>query len=117
MPKPNPVPPGRILPPAPLPPGGRGGKAGGAGGKGIAPAGKRVAGPGVGFGVAQPAFFSNFTGVTLRDEKGRVLPANVQYDFEKGFRGIGPGQPVDYKLVYKPEKAHGKPAKLVYAGR
>ena len=80
-----------------------------------APGGVGIAMPG---GMAMPMMNYRPFGLTLRDDKDNVLPANIQHDFRKG-RGFGaPGTKMSFIAVYRPAKgAVAEPAKLVFTGR
>jgi hypothetical protein len=55
-----------------------------------------------------------FEGLSLVDDKGKIVPAQYQtrYQFIPG------GQPkIEYHITYKPEKDKAPPAQLVYTGR
>ncbi len=71
-----------------------------------------------GVGIAMPMMNYRPFGLTLRDDKDNVLPANIQGDFRKG-RGFGaPGTKMSFIAVYRPAKgAVAEPAKLVFTGR
>lgn len=57
-------------------------------------------------------------GLTLVDDKGKVLPAIITPNYRKGgFRG-GAGQKMEFVATYRPEKgAPAEPARLVFTGR
>jgi hypothetical protein len=57
---------------------------------------------------------NNGLGISLRDDKGNLLPVSVNMIF-KG--GLGGGVNRDYQLVYTPQKDHGKVTTLVFSGR
>jgi hypothetical protein len=65
-------------------------------------------------GVVQPAFVGNTTGVTLRDDKGNILPTTLQVTGGK----VNAGKlVVTHAMTYTPQKDHGAPTKLVFSGR
>jgi hypothetical protein len=71
-------------------------------------------GPGVPF---------TMNGLSLQDDKGKTLPANIQIDWKKaaaggGFGGVGPGMKAEYIAIYRPIKGAAKePSKLVFTAR
>ncbi len=101
--------------PAVLPAKGRGGRAVPAPGGAlalkivIAPGGAPGGGP-----MMMPYQPSNYLGISLRDDKGNVLPVSVNQIWKGGFGG---GVNRDFQLVYNPQKDHGKVTKLVFSGR
>lgn len=127
VPLPAPLPPGAVPPAAPAP----------AGAGGAAPAGVGVAAPGrvVDVPVVAPApagpvpplppgvigapavfqmplYTGPFMGLTLEDDKGKVLPVLVQQQMWKG-----PTGPNEYTLVVYHDKEKVTPARLVFTGR
>ncbi len=83
-----------------------------------------MAGGGFGGGVAigpggMPMMIVN-QGLTLQDDKGNVLSAQVQIDWRKARVGgaIGAKPVMEYVAVYKPQKGQpAEPSKLVFTGR
>jgi hypothetical protein len=118
MPNPQPLPPIRPLPPV------KPGAGAGAAQAKVKPA--QPAQPGVpAIAIARPIGvpMMNFAynGLTLRDNKGNILPAAVGINFKgKGgaiFGGPGGGK-MEYILTYRPAgKDAPEPAKLVFTGR
>src|SRR5262249_38479832 len=133
------VPPGGIVPPPairPLPPvkgpapagkpaiapagkpaGAPAGAPGGAapaGVAGAAVAGKVVIAPVVGGPAIAVPYYGVTMGVTLRDEKDKVLPARVFLTYK---RVAGAAATREYNLTYIPQKGHGTPTKMVFSGR
>jgi hypothetical protein len=68
-------------------------------------------GPGA---INRPIYYHNYTGVTLRDDKGKVLPVSVQIT---GWGKGGVDAKRTYQMIYQPAKEHGKVDKLVFQGR
>jgi hypothetical protein len=72
--------------------------------------------PGPGMGGPMVYYPMNYFGISLRDDKGNVLPASVNQVWNRGGIGLG-GVNRDYQLVYNPQKDHGKVTSMVFSGR
>jgi len=57
-------------------------------------------------------------GLTLRDDKGNVLPSSIQFVWKNGRAFGGPGTKMDFIATYHPVKGGAaQPASLVFTGR
>src|SRR5262249_60810999 len=72
-------------------------------------------------GGLRPIYYDGSAGigVTLRDDKGSTLPANISIDYSKARFGIGVGASItrEYVPTYYPNQGDGQIDRLVYTGR
>jgi hypothetical protein len=72
-----------------------------------------VADVAIAIGSTTMPYYPNNFGVTLRDEKGNVLPTATGINWSKGPGGVTQ----EFQMVYTPQKGQGKVSQLIFTGR